>query len=94
MIYKIAKDLSGALLVVSHLRASVGMRECDYFAYAALYYIAHSGKSIVCLLCNGCCNIIHSADRRNDPYLVPYRHFTVRSLITHKESVIGIFCFI
>ena len=84
MIYQIRQNRSGVLLVVSHLGTSIRMRECDDFLNASL----HSG--VGCLRHCGC-NIVDTADGRDDPDFVADANFSVGAGEAHEFDILCLF---
>ena len=84
MIYQIRQNRSGVFLVISHLGTSVRMWECDDFLNASL----HSG--VGCLRHCGC-NIVDTADGRDDPDFVADTHFSVGPGKAHELDILRLF---
>ena len=82
--YQIRQNRSGVLLVVSHLGTSIRMRECDDFLNASL----HAG--VGCLRHCGC-NIVDTADSRDDPDFVADANFSVGAGEAHEFDILDVY---
>ena len=71
------------LLIISHLGTSIRMWECDHFLHGTFHLCIRP-------FCQGSCNIVDTANRRNNPDFISDTDFSIRSLKT-KEC--GILCY-
>jgi len=80
MIDQVCQNLTGMLLVITHLGTTIGMRECDNLFHTAL-------NECIGLLCNGGCHVVDTANGGDDPDLVTNTYFAVRTVEAHKSHI-------
>ena len=80
MVDQVCQNLTGMLLIVTHLGTSVRMRECNNFFHAAF-------NKCIGLLCDGGCHVVDTANGGDDPDLVTNAYFTVGTVEPHESNI-------